>query len=106
MRRLLRFLVAVLGTLGAAHALGQTPVPLPVTGNLGSIIGQPTAYAGLDVQLQNCPSPVAITGYWGIVQQEYQVQANASGIVNFNLWPNDLIDCNGTTGNSQYLLSI
>lgn len=106
MRRLLRFLVAVLGPLGAIQALAQTPVPLPVTGNLSSIVGSPVAYAGLDVQLQNCPSPVAISGYWGIVQQEYQVQANASGMVSFNLWPNDLITCNSTTGNSQYLLSI
>lgn len=92
--------------LACVPLAGQTPIPIPVTGNLGSIVGNPVAYAGLDVQLQNCSSPVSISGYWGIVQQEYQVQADASGNVNFNLWPNDLITCNSTTGNSQYLLSI
>ena len=106
MRRILNFLIFLLGLSGAIQALAQTPVPLPVQGNLGSISGSGVPYAGIDIQLQNCPSPVSITGYFGIIQQEYQVQADPSGNINTTVWPNDLITCNGTTGNSQYNLSL
>ena len=106
MRRILRFLIPILGFSGALQALAQTPVPLPVQGNLGSISGSGTPYAGIDIQLQNCPSPASIAGYWGIIQQEYQVMADPSGNINTTVWPNDLITCNGTTGNSQYNLSL
>ena len=106
MRRILRFLIPLLGLFGALQARAQTPVPLPVQGNLGSISGSGVPYAGIDIQLQNCPSPVSITGYWGIIQQEYQVMADPSGNINTTVWPNDLITCNGTTGNSQYNLSL
>ena len=84
-------------------ALAQTtPVPIPITGNLGAIqgIGQP--YAGVSIQLQNCPSPASITGYFGIVQTGYQIRATSAGLISGTIWPNDLITCNGTTGNSQY----
>ena len=106
MRRILAFLIALFGLFGAIQAFAQTPVPLPFQGNLGSISGSGVPYAGIDIQLQNCPSPVSITGYFGIIQQEYQVQADPSGIINTTVWPNDLITCNGTTGNSQYNLSL
>ena len=105
MRRIIAFLVGLVSIAGAIQALGQTPNPLPVTGNLQSILGAGVQYAGVSVQLQNCASPVSITGYSVIVQQQYQVQANGSGLVNFTLWPNNLIDCNGTTGNSQYMVT-
>ena len=105
MFRIIRFLICLLGTFGAAMALAQTPTPLPVQGNLSSIIGSGQQYAGVSIQLQNCASPVSITGYSVIVQQGYQVMANGSGLVNTTVWPNDLITCNGTTGNSQYQLS-
>ena len=105
MRRIINFLLCLLGPLGMLQALAQTPTPLPVQGNLSSIIGSGQQYAGVSIQLQNCSSPVSITGYSVIVQQGYQVMANGSGLVNTNVWPNDLITCNGTTGNSQYQLS-
>jgi len=102
MRRIVRFITVFLGALGAIHALAQTPTPIPVTGNLGSISGLSQPYAGVQIQLQNCPSPVRITGLMGIVQQTYQIQASSNGLINSTVWPNDLIDCNGTTGSSQY----
>lgn len=102
MLRIIRFLVCLLGTYGAAMALAQTPNPLPVQGNLTSIIGSGQSYAGVSIQLQNCPSPASITGFSVIVQQGYIVQANGAGLINTSVWPNDLITCNGTTGNSQY----
>lgn len=82
-------------------ASGTTP--LPVTGNLSQILGTPAPYAGLTLQLANCPSPITIAGYNVIVQTTMQVQANASGLINTSVWGNDIIDCNGTTGNSQYM---
>ena len=105
MRRIIRLLICLFGTFGALIALAQAPNPLPVQGNLSSIIGSGQQYAGVSIQLQNCPSPVSIAGYSVIVQQGYQVMANGSGLVNTTVWPNDLITCNGTTGNSQYQLS-
>ena len=105
MLRLIRFLVYLLGASCALQALAQAPNPLPVQGNLSSIIGNGQQYAGVSIQLQNCASPVSIAGYSVIVQQGYQVMANGSGLVNTTVWPNDLITCNGTTGNSQYQLS-
>ena len=105
MRRVIRFLVYLLVAAGALQALAQAPNPLPVQGNLSSIIGSGQQYAGVSIQLQNCASPVSIAGYSVIVQQGYQVMANGSGLVNTSVWPNDLITCNGTTGNSQYQLS-
>ena len=102
MRKIVLLLASILGVFGATQALAQTPVPIPVTGNLGSISGLTQPYAGVMIQLQNCPSPVSITGYMGIVQQTYQIQANSSGAINSTIWPNNLITCNGTTGNSQY----
>jgi hypothetical protein len=105
MLRIIRFFISMFGTFGAVMALAQTPNPLPVQGNLSSIIGNGQQYAGVSIQLQNCASPVSIAGYSVIVQQGYQVMANGSGLVNTTVWPNDLITCNGTTGNSQYQLS-
>lgn len=99
------FLTAIFLLTATASLAAQAPNPLPVTGNLGGIIGTGLPYPGVSIQLQNCASPVSITGYQVIVQQQYQVQANASGVINTTVWPNDIINCNGTTGNSQYMLS-
>lgn len=85
-------------------ALAQAPQPIPITGNLGTLAGTPQPYAGVLIQMLNCPSPVSVTGYFGIVATTYQLQANASGLINSTIWPNDLITCNGTTGASQYSL--
>ena len=91
----------------AARAIAQTtPVPIPITGNLGAVQGIGQAYAGVSIQLQNCPSPASITGYFGIVQTGYQIRANSDGRINGTIWPNDLITCNGTTGNSQYSVTL
>ena len=106
MRRIFRLLVAVLGLSGAIQALATTPVPIPITGNLGAVSGTGQPYAGVQILLQNCASPVSITGYFGIVQQGYQIRANSSGLISGNIWPNDLITCNGTTGNSQYSVTL
>ena len=102
MRRFIRFVVNFGLFFGSLQAIGQTPTPIPITGNLGSISGSSVPYSGVLIQLQNCASPVLITGYWGIVAQTYQIQANSSGAINSTIWPNDLITCNGTTGASQY----
>lgn len=101
--RIALFLVALAASC-ACFSAAQTPVPLPITGNLGQISGNPQAYAGVSIQLQNCPGPVSVTGYMGIVATAYQIQANSAGVVNSTIWPNDLITCNGTTGASQYAL--
>jgi len=98
------FLGVLLAFAGVFSASAQTPVPLPITGNLGTIPGKPQAYSGVLIQLQNCPTPAAITGYTAIVQTAYQIQASPAGLVNATVWPNDLINCNGTTGNSRYSL--
>jgi len=105
MYRIIRFLLATAGVLGTFTALAQVPTTLPVTGNLNTILGSPQPYAGVSISLQNCASPVAITGYNVIVQTTQEIQANASGVVNASVWPNDLITCNGTTGNSQYIVT-
>jgi large repetitive protein len=102
MRRIIRLLAVVVGFSGAIQALAVTPVPLPITGNLGAIQGTGQPYAGVSIQLQNCASPVSITGYFGIVQTGYQIRAGSSGLITGTVWPNDLITCNGTTGNSEY----
>lgn len=106
MRKLWRLLVAASGLFGAIQALAVTPVPLPITGNLGSVSGTGQPYAGVSIQLQNCASPVSITGYFGIVQTGYQIRASSSGLITGNVWSNDLITCNGTTGNSQYNVTL
>jgi hypothetical protein len=102
MYRIIRFLIVLLGLSGAIQALASTPTPLPITGNLGSISGSPQPYAGILIQLQNCPSPVTIPGYYGIVQQTLKIQANSAGLINSTIWANDVIDCGGATGFSQY----
>lgn len=102
---LVKLFICSLIAFGAVAMHCQTPVTLPVSGNLGAIIGSPVPYAGVLIELQNCTSPVSIAGYSVIVQTGYQIQSNGSGVVNSAVWPNDLIDCNGTTGNSQYLVS-
>jgi hypothetical protein len=106
MRKLWRLLVVAIGLSGAVQALAVTPVPLPITGNLGAVSGTGQPYAGISIQLQNCPSPVSITGYFGIVQTGYQIRANSSGLITGSVWSNDLITCNGTTGNSQYNVTL
>lgn len=106
MRKLWRLLVAAAGLSGAVQALATTPVPLPIIGNLGAVSGTGQPYAGVSIQLQNCASPVSITGYFGIVQTGYQIRASSSGLITGNVWSNDLITCNGTTGNSQYNVTL
>ena len=106
MHKIIRLLAGIVGLSAALSALAQTPVPIPITGNLGAIQGTGQPYAGVSIQLQNCPSPVSITGYFGIVQTGYQIRAGSSGLITGTVWPNDLITCNGTTGNSQYSLTL
>ena len=100
-----KFLPPLLIALIASAGVAQTPTQLPVTGNVSAITGGAVPYAAALVELQNCASPVSIAGYSVIVQQQYQIQANGSGVINSTVWPNDQIDCNGTTGNSQYMLT-
>jgi hypothetical protein len=102
MRSVLRLLAYFCGFLIAIQLAAQSPITIPVTGNLSQLSGSPQPYGGLSIQLQNCASPVAITGYSAIVQQSLQLRANASGFINATIWPNDEINCNGTTGNSMY----
>src|ERR1017187_17069 len=102
MRRIVLFLLGILSPFGAVPALATTPPPLSITGNLGAVQGPGQPFAGVSIQLQNCASPVSITGYFGIVQQGYQIRASSAGLVSGTIWPNDLITCNGTTGSSQY----
>jgi hypothetical protein len=104
MQKIIRFLIGIMGLSAALGALAQTPVPIPITGNLGAIQGTGQPYAGVSIQLQNCPSPASIAGYFGIVQTGYQIRASSSGLISGTIWPNDLITCNGTTGNSKYSL--
>ena len=99
MRRLIAFLFSSIAFLSVA-AFAQTP--LPVTGNLSQILGSPQPYAGVSLQLQNCAAPITIPGTGVVVNTALQIQANASGIVNSQVWPVDVIDCNGTTGQSMY----
>ena len=105
MRRILRLLIGILGLAGAIQALAA-PVPLPITGNLGAIQGTGQPYAGVSIQLQNCASPISIAGYFGIVQTGYQIRASSAGLITGSVWSNDLITCNGTTGNSQYSVTL
>lgn len=102
MRRYLRFLIALFGLSGAAVALAQTP--LPITGNLTQLLGTPSAYASIQLQLYNCPSPATIPGNSVIVQSQVELQANSAGLINGTVWANDQIDCNGTTGASMYAM--
>lgn len=99
--RILRALVGIC-LLAPGLVLAQTPTPIPITGNLGTLSGGPQPYAGILIQLQNCASPVLVTGYYGIVATQYRLMANASGVINSTIWANDQITCNGTTGASQY----
>jgi hypothetical protein len=92
-------------TFGALCAFAQTPTKIPLTGNLGSILGTPSPYASASIELLNCASPVSVTGYAGIVQTAMTIQADASGNINSTIWPNDVITCNGTTGASQYAVN-
>lgn len=89
----------------APPAYSAAPTTIPVTGNLTGLSGGGAAYTSILIELMNCPSPATIPGFYGIVQTGYQIMADSSGAVNGSIWPNDVIDCNGTTGNSQYMLS-
>lgn len=97
------FCLLVLLTVAGA----QTPTTIPITGNLSGLAGQvvPTAY--LLITLENCNGGAPrITGFSGIVQMAYQFTADTNGNVNANIWPNDLINCGGTTGATQYSMEI
>lgn len=100
--RALQFVTALFFLAGLGQIPVHPPHTIPIQGNLSQLAGSPQPYAGLTIQLQNCPSPVSITGYSVIVQQTLQLRADASGVINANIFPNDLITCNGTTGQSVY----
>lgn len=82
----------------------QTPVPIPMTGNVSMITGGSAPYAGVSIQLAGCPAPVSVPGYSVIVPTQIQLEADGTGLINSTVWPNDKINCNGTTGASQYSL--
>lgn len=105
MVRLVRVLSLLSLALGSIAALAQAPPTIPVTGNLAQILGAPAAYAGMKIQLQNCPTPASVAGYNVIVQTNLLLQASAQGLINSTLIPNDIIDCAGTTGNSMYAVT-
>lgn len=90
--------------LCAICGFSQTPTPIPITGNVQGITSGATPYAGVSIQLVNCPAPISIPGTAVIAPQGQQLQADGTGLINSTIWPNDKIDCNGTTGNSQYTL--
>jgi hypothetical protein len=100
--RVLLLAVALLA-LFAGSARAQTPKPIPVTGNLGTITGGPQPDSYVQLTLINCSSGnPQITGYQGIVKTSYRFVADVNGNVNGTVWPNDLIDCNSTTGATLY----
>jgi hypothetical protein len=103
-KRLLNFAVKFLILLAGAAVQGyaQAPTPIPITGNISFVTGGGTPYAGVSIQLASCTAPVSIPGYSVIAPQAYQFQADGTGLINGTIWPNDKIDCNGTTGSSQY----
>ncbi|MDE2101025.1 MAG: hypothetical protein KGL39_27510 [Patescibacteria group bacterium] len=102
MRRFLTALLVSSAIFCCLPAHGQAVTTVPVTGNLSQILGTPSPYAGLKIDLENCPAPISIPGQSVVVQTEMQVSSDASGVVTSNVWPTDKIDCNGTTGNAQY----
>lgn len=106
MRKLLSTFVSLLVALTLTQgARAQTPTPIPITGNVAGITGGATPYAGVSIELVNCPAPISIPGYAVIAPQQYQLQADGTGLVNSTIWPIDDIDCNGTTGAAQYSLT-
>jgi hypothetical protein len=100
MRKSLLFLLAFV-----ISAIASAQTTIPVTGNLSQILGSPQPYASVTIQLQNCPAPVSVTGSSVLVTTQADIQADGSGFVNSTVIPNDLINCNGTTGSSQYAVS-
>lgn len=107
MRRSLSILLSLfIGfSLLAVGAVAQTPAVIPITGNISGVTSGGTPYAGVNIQLVNCPAPVTIPGVSVIAPSGYQLQADGTGLVNSTIWPVDAIDCNGTTGNAQYALT-
>ncbi|MGP8269124.1 MAG: hypothetical protein ACLQLH_03575 [Terracidiphilus sp.] len=104
--RLLRIL-AVAGAFLAFPLLNVAQTTIPVTGNLGDITGSPTGYAVVQLQLLNCNGGNAsITGYMGIVQMTYQFTSAPNGAISGAIWPNDIINCSGTTGATEYARTI
>lgn len=72
----------------------QTPVTIPVTGNLGTIAGTPAPDSYVNVTLTNCSGGTPlVTGYHGIVATTYRFVADTNGNVNGNIWPNSVITC-------------
>lgn len=88
----------------AMRGHAQAPTPIPITGNVSMITGAGAPYATVSVWLANCPAPASIPGYAAIAPQTYTLQSDGTGQVNGTIWSNDKIDCNGTTGASQYML--
>lgn len=85
----------------------QTPTPIPITGNLGSIAGTPEPDAYAQITLMNCSGGTPqISGFHGIVRTTYQFTADTNGNINGTIWPNDLIDCAGTTGDTVYSMQL
>jgi hypothetical protein len=106
MRRSLLTALLTLPVFLAFPAFSQ-PVPLPITGNLGQITGQPSAYSTYNLTLINCSGGVPrIVGYSTIVPTSYQFVADTNGNINSTVWPNDLIDCASTTGATQWSVTI
>jgi hypothetical protein len=107
LKRRLRILAPFLLALLAALADAQTPVPIPIAGNLGTIAGTPAPDSYVTLTLQNCSGGTPkVTGYQGIVQTTYQFVADVNGNVNGTIWPNDVITCGLTTGSTQYALTV
>lgn len=105
MRRLLELTIKIgvfLLLCWSMRGHAQAPTTIPITGNVTSITGGQTPYAGVYLTLQNCPSPITVPGSSVIAPAEYQIQADGAGAINSNVWPVDKIDCNGTTGQAMY----
>jgi hypothetical protein len=102
-----RILAACLFLALAAALSAQTPVPLPISGNLGTMAGTPMPDAYITLLLENCDGgQPQVTGYSTIVSNSYQFVADSNGAINGTVWANDQITCNGTTGATLYALSL
>jgi hypothetical protein len=93
--------------LGAGPCSAQTPVTIPITGNLGQLAGTPQPNAYVTLLLENCSGGLPqITGYTNIVPTSAQFVADTNGQINGTVWANDQITCGGTTGATIYALSL
>lgn len=89
-----------------SQGYSQTPSQIAITGHVGDP-GNIIQGSSIEFQLANCgANQPRVFGYFGYIPTvKYFTPDPTTGLISGSIWPNDVLNCGGTTGQTIYNVS-